>query len=72
VHTIRDPKRIASMHARIASAMWGSSTAYRQRAVLQCDDPDRAELRRKVDLPGESWSTTLHGIGLGGRPVWFA
>jgi len=23
-------------------------------------------------LPGESWSTTLHGIELGGRPVWFA
>ena len=23
-------------------------------------------------LPGESWSTTLRGIGLGGRPVWFA
>jgi hypothetical protein len=22
-------------------------------------------------LPGESWSTTLHGIELGGRPVWF-
>jgi 2-oxo-3-hexenedioate decarboxylase len=22
-------------------------------------------------LPGESWSTTLHGIDLGGRPVWF-
>jgi 2-oxo-3-hexenedioate decarboxylase len=22
--------------------------------------------------PGESWSTTLHGIELGGRPVWFA
>jgi 2-oxo-3-hexenedioate decarboxylase len=21
--------------------------------------------------PGESWSTTLHGIELGGRPVWF-
>jgi 2-oxo-3-hexenedioate decarboxylase len=21
--------------------------------------------------PGESWSTTLHGIALGGRPVWF-
>ena len=23
-------------------------------------------------LPGESWSTTLRGIELGGRPVWFA
>jgi 2-oxo-3-hexenedioate decarboxylase len=23
-------------------------------------------------LPGESWGTTLHGIELGGRPVWFA
>jgi 2-oxo-3-hexenedioate decarboxylase len=23
-------------------------------------------------LPGESWSTTLYGIELGGRPVWFA
>jgi 2-oxo-3-hexenedioate decarboxylase len=23
-------------------------------------------------LPGESWSTTVHGIKLGGRPVWFA
>jgi 2-oxo-3-hexenedioate decarboxylase len=23
-------------------------------------------------LPGESWSTRLHGIELGGRPVWFA
>jgi 2-oxo-3-hexenedioate decarboxylase len=23
-------------------------------------------------LPGESWSTTLHGIELGGRPVWFS
>jgi 2-oxo-3-hexenedioate decarboxylase len=23
-------------------------------------------------LPGESWSTTLHRIELGGRPVWFA
>jgi 2-oxo-3-hexenedioate decarboxylase len=23
-------------------------------------------------LPGESWSTSLHGIELGGRPVWFA
>jgi hypothetical protein len=23
-------------------------------------------------LPGENWSTTLHGIELGGRPVWFA
>src|SRR5262249_12266151 len=22
--------------------------------------------------PGESWSTALHGIELGGRPVWFA
>jgi hypothetical protein len=30
VHTIRDPKRIASMHARIASAMWGRSTAYQE------------------------------------------
>jgi 2-keto-4-pentenoate hydratase len=23
-------------------------------------------------MPGESWSTTLHGIELAGRPVWFA
>jgi 2-oxo-3-hexenedioate decarboxylase len=23
-------------------------------------------------MPGECWSTTLHGIELGGRPVWFA
>lgn len=23
-------------------------------------------------LPGESWGTTLRGIELGGRPVWFA
>jgi 2-oxo-3-hexenedioate decarboxylase len=23
-------------------------------------------------LPGESWSTKLHGIELGSRPVWFA
>jgi 2-oxo-3-hexenedioate decarboxylase len=23
-------------------------------------------------LPGETWSTTLHGIELAGRPVWFA
>jgi 2-oxo-3-hexenedioate decarboxylase len=23
-------------------------------------------------LSGENWSTTLHGIGLGSRPVWLA
>src|SRR5262245_5850441 len=23
-------------------------------------------------MPGESWSTTIHGIELGSRPVWFA
>src|SRR5579864_4470400 len=30
-HTIHDPKRIASMHAPIGSAMWGESTAYTSR-----------------------------------------
>jgi hypothetical protein len=28
--------------------------------------------RVEMDVPGESWSTKLHGIELGSRPVWFA
>jgi hypothetical protein len=32
----------------------------------------RSQTRAFPILPGESWSTKLHGIELGSRPVWFA
>ena len=67
-----------------ANVLDGPLSALRQLVGLLARDPVNPRLatgdivttgtltRAFPILPGESWSTTLHGIELGGRPVWFA
>jgi hypothetical protein len=67
-----------------ANVLDGPLSALRQLVGLLARDPVNPPLatgdiattgtltRAFPILPGESWSTTLHGIELGGRPVWFA
>ena len=67
-----------------ANVLDGPLSALRQLVGLLARDPVNPPLatgdivttgtltRAFPILPGESWSATLHGIELGGRPVWFA
>jgi 2-oxo-3-hexenedioate decarboxylase len=69
---------------RAANVLDGPLSALRHLVGLLARDPVNSPLatgdivttgtltRAFPILPGESWSTRLHGIELGSRPVWFA
>jgi 2-oxo-3-hexenedioate decarboxylase len=69
---------------RAANVLDGPLSALRHLVGLLARDPINSPLatgdivttgtltRAFPILPGESWSTRLHGIELGSRPVWFA
>ena len=73
---------VVKAHPEIMGMMKGLATQMPN--VVVSDDPVNSPLatgdivttgtltRAFPILPGESWSTRLHGIELGGRPVWFA
>ncbi|MET0168756.1 MAG: hydratase, partial [Vicinamibacterales bacterium] len=69
---------------RAANVLDGPLSALRHLVGLLARDPVNSPLapgdivttgtltRAFPISPGESWGTRLHGIELGGRPVWFA
>jgi 2-oxo-3-hexenedioate decarboxylase len=77
----RDGAVVDRGHA--ANVLDGPLSALRHLVQLLARDPANSPLaigdivatgtltRAFPILPGESWSTTLHGIELSGRPVWF-
>jgi 2-oxo-3-hexenedioate decarboxylase len=82
IELLRDGAVVDRGHA--ANVLDGPLSALRHLVGLLARDPVNLPLatgdivttgtltRAFPILPGESWSTTLHGIELGGRPVWFA
>ena len=82
IDLLRDGAVIDRGHA--ANVLDGPLSALRHLVRLLASDPVNSPLatgdivttgtltRAFPILPGESWGTTLHGIELGGRPVWFA
>ena len=82
IELLRDGAVVDRGHA--ANVLGGPLSALRHLVGLLTRDPVNSPLatgdivttgtltRAFPILPGESWSTTLHGIELGGRPVWFA
>jgi 2-oxo-3-hexenedioate decarboxylase len=82
IELLRDGAVVDRGHA--ANVLDGPLTALRHLVGVLARDPVNSPLatgeivttgtltRALPILPGESWSTTLRGIELGGRPVWFA
>jgi 2-oxo-3-hexenedioate decarboxylase len=82
IELLRDGEVIDRGHA--ANVLDGPLSALRHLVGLLARDPASPPLatgdivatgtltRAIPVMPGESWSTKLHGIELGGRPVWFA
>jgi 2-oxo-3-hexenedioate decarboxylase len=82
IELLRDGTVVDRGHA--ANVLEGPLSALRHLVGLLARDPVNSPLatgdivttgtltRAFPILPGESWSTTLHGIELGGWPVWFA
>ena len=82
IDLLRDGAVVDRSHS--ANVLDGPLSALRHLVGLLASDPVHSPLatgdivttgtltRAFPILPGESWSTTLHGIELGGRPVWFA
>ncbi|MBV8242628.1 MAG: hydratase, partial [Hyphomicrobiales bacterium] len=82
IDLLRDGAVVDRGHS--ANVLDGPLSALRHLVALLARDPVNSPLatgdivatgtltRAFPILPGESWSTTLHGIELGGRPVWFA
>src|SRR5262245_12344785 len=82
IELLRDGAAVDRGHA--ANVLDGPLSALRHLVGLLARDPVNSALatgdivttgtltRAFPILPGQSWSTTLHGIELGGRSVWFA
>jgi len=82
IDLLRDGEVVDRGHA--ANVLDGPLSALRHLVGLLASDPVNSPLtigdivttgtltRAFSIMPGESWSTRLHGIELGGRPVWFA
>jgi len=82
IDLLRDGAVVDRGHA--ANVLDGPLSALRHLVGLLARDPMNSPLapgdivttgtltRAFPISPGESWGTTLHGIELGGRPVWFA
>jgi len=82
IELLRDGEVVDRGHA--ANVLDGPLSALRHLVGLLARDPVNSPLaagdivttgtltRAPPILPGESWGTTLRGIELGGRPVWFA
>jgi 2-oxo-3-hexenedioate decarboxylase len=82
IELLRDGTVVDRGHA--ANVLDGPLPALRRLVGLLARDPINSPLatgdivatgtltRAFPILPGERWSTALHGIELGGRPVWFA
>jgi 2-oxo-3-hexenedioate decarboxylase len=82
IDLLRDGAVVDRSHS--ANVLDGPLSALRHLVGLLASDPVHSPLatgdivttgtltRAFPILAGESWSTTLHGIELGGRPVWFA
>jgi 2-oxo-3-hexenedioate decarboxylase len=82
IELLRDGTMVDRGHA--ANVLDGPLSALRHLVGLLARDPVNPPLaagdivttgtltRAFPILPGESWSTTLHGIELGSRPAWFA
>jgi 2-oxo-3-hexenedioate decarboxylase len=82
IELLRDDAVVDRGHA--ANVLNGPLSALRHLVGLLARDPVNSPLatgdivttgtltRAFPILPGESWSTRLHGIELGSRPVWFA
>jgi 2-oxo-3-hexenedioate decarboxylase len=82
IDLLRDGAVVDRGHS--ANVLNGPLSALRHLVALLARDPVNSPLatgdivaagtltRAFPISPGESWSTTFHGIELGGRPVWFA
>jgi 2-oxo-3-hexenedioate decarboxylase len=82
IDLLRDGAVVDRGHS--ANVLDGPLSALRHLVGLLARDPVNAQLaagdvvttgtltRAFPISPGESWSTSLHGIELGGRSVWFA
>jgi 2-oxo-3-hexenedioate decarboxylase len=82
IELLRDGEVVDRGHA--ANVLDGPLSALRHLVGLLARDPVNSPLttgdivatgtltRAFPIIPGESWSTTLHGIELASRPVWFA
>jgi 2-oxo-3-hexenedioate decarboxylase len=82
IELLRDSAVVDRGHA--VNVLNGPLSALRHLVGLPARDPVNSPLaagdivttgtltRALPILPGESWSMTLHGVELRGRPVWFA